>query len=47
NIPFPPSVLDGTLLNAPDTSFIKVLSDDVSDASDDDIDPLFWHIFAA
>ncbi|GJV07314.1 putative ribonuclease H-like domain-containing protein [Tanacetum coccineum] len=34
-------------LNAPDTSFIKVLSDDVSDASDDDTDPLFWHIFAA
>ncbi|GJU31667.1 ribonuclease H-like domain-containing protein [Tanacetum coccineum] len=34
-------------LHAPDTSFIKVLSDDVSDASDDDTDPLFWHIFAA
>ncbi|GJR79168.1 hypothetical protein Tco_0149953 [Tanacetum coccineum] len=34
-------------LNAPDTSFIKVLSDDVSDASDDDTDPLFWHIFDA
>ncbi|GJX74764.1 hypothetical protein Tco_0313359 [Tanacetum coccineum] len=34
-------------LNAPDTSFIKVLSDDDSDASDDDTDPLFWHIFAA
>ncbi|GJW18599.1 hypothetical protein Tco_0026035 [Tanacetum coccineum] len=34
-------------LNAPDTSFIKVLSDDNFDASDDDIDPLFWHIFAA
>ncbi|GJZ48207.1 putative ribonuclease H-like domain-containing protein [Tanacetum coccineum] len=34
-------------LNAPDTSFITVLSDDVSDASDDDTDPLFWHIFAA
>ncbi|GJV80235.1 hypothetical protein Tco_1516105 [Tanacetum coccineum] len=34
-------------LHAPDTSFINVLSDDVSDASDDDTDPLFWHIFAA
>ncbi|GJZ22169.1 anticodon-binding aminoacyl-tRNA synthetase, class 1a [Tanacetum coccineum] len=34
-------------LNAPDTSFIKVLSDDDSDDSDDDSDPLFWHIFAA
>ncbi|GJS76792.1 hypothetical protein Tco_0726673, partial [Tanacetum coccineum] len=34
-------------LNAPDTSFIQVLSADVSDASDDDTDPLFWHIFAA
>ncbi|GJU65944.1 hypothetical protein Tco_1252203 [Tanacetum coccineum] len=34
-------------LNAPDTSFIRVLSDDDSDASDDDTDPLFWHIFAA
>ncbi|GJW15477.1 putative ribonuclease H-like domain-containing protein [Tanacetum coccineum] len=34
-------------LNAPDTSFIQVLSTDVSDASDDDTDPLFWHIFAA
>ncbi|GKG35358.1 hypothetical protein Tco_0440512, partial [Tanacetum coccineum] len=34
-------------LHAPDTSFIKVLSDDVSDASDDDTDPLFWRIFAA
>ncbi|GJV70413.1 retrovirus-related pol polyprotein from transposon TNT 1-94 [Tanacetum coccineum] len=34
-------------LHAPDTSFITVLSDDVSDASDDDTDPLFWHIFAA
>ncbi|GKG57624.1 hypothetical protein Tco_0587222, partial [Tanacetum coccineum] len=37
-------------LNAPDTSFITVLSDDISDdisdASDDDTDPLFWHIFA-
>ncbi|GJX20756.1 hypothetical protein Tco_0223433 [Tanacetum coccineum] len=31
----------------PDTSFIKVLSDDDSDYSDDDSDPLFWHIFAA
>ncbi|GJR40252.1 hypothetical protein Tco_1215936 [Tanacetum coccineum] len=30
-------------LNAPDTSFIKVLSDDDSD----DSDPLFWHIFIA
>ncbi|GJT25201.1 putative ribonuclease H-like domain-containing protein [Tanacetum coccineum] len=34
-------------LNAPDTSFIKVLSDDDSDDSADDSDPLFWHIFAA
>ncbi|GJR09390.1 putative ribonuclease H-like domain-containing protein [Tanacetum coccineum] len=34
-------------LHAPNTSFIKVLSDDVFDASDDDTDPLFWHIFAA
>ncbi|GJT98453.1 hypothetical protein Tco_1093971 [Tanacetum coccineum] len=34
-------------LNAPNTSFIKVLSDDDSDDSDDDSDPLFWHIFAA
>ncbi|GJZ83246.1 hypothetical protein Tco_0648419, partial [Tanacetum coccineum] len=34
-------------LHAPDTSFIKVLFDDVSDASEDDTDPLFWHIFAA
>ncbi|GJR63572.1 hypothetical protein Tco_1505734 [Tanacetum coccineum] len=34
-------------LHAPDTSFIKVLSDDDSDASNDDTDPLFWHIFAA
>ncbi|GJS75710.1 putative ribonuclease H-like domain-containing protein [Tanacetum coccineum] len=34
-------------LNAPDTSFIKVLSDDDSDDSDDDSDPLFWHIFVA
>ncbi|GJZ63582.1 hypothetical protein Tco_0620003, partial [Tanacetum coccineum] len=32
-------------LHAPDISFITVLSDDVSDASDDDTDPLFWHIF--
>ncbi|GJS24720.1 hypothetical protein Tco_0453352 [Tanacetum coccineum] len=31
-------------LHALDTSFIKVLSDDVFDASDDDTDPLFWHI---
>ncbi|GJT99291.1 hypothetical protein Tco_1094809, partial [Tanacetum coccineum] len=31
-------------LNAPDTSFIKVLSDD---DSDDDTNPLFWHAFAA
>ncbi|GKG03701.1 hypothetical protein Tco_0311337, partial [Tanacetum coccineum] len=28
-------------VHAPDTSFITVLSDDVSDASDDDTDPLF------
>ncbi|GJR09387.1 putative ribonuclease H-like domain-containing protein [Tanacetum coccineum] len=34
-------------LDAPDTSFITVLSDDVFDASDDNTDPLFWHIFAA
>ncbi|GJT39074.1 hypothetical protein Tco_0938939 [Tanacetum coccineum] len=34
-------------LHAPDTSFIHVLSDDVSDTFDDDTDPLFWHIFAA
>ncbi|GJR29967.1 hypothetical protein Tco_1106199 [Tanacetum coccineum] len=34
-------------LNAPDTSFIKVLSDDDSDDSADDSDPLFWHAFAA
>ncbi|GJZ16670.1 hypothetical protein Tco_0552793 [Tanacetum coccineum] len=34
-------------LDAPDTSFITVLSDDVSDASDDNTNPLFWHIFAA
>ncbi|GJX44874.1 hypothetical protein Tco_0261550, partial [Tanacetum coccineum] len=34
-------------LNAPDTSFIQVLSANVSDASDDDTDPLFWHIFVA
>ncbi|GJR25416.1 putative ribonuclease H-like domain-containing protein [Tanacetum coccineum] len=34
-------------LNAPDESFIQVLSNDDSDASDDDTDPLFWHIFAA
>ncbi|GJU38565.1 hypothetical protein Tco_1191522 [Tanacetum coccineum] len=34
-------------LNAPDTSFIKVLSDDHSDDSDDDTNPLFWHAFAA
>ncbi|GKF32953.1 hypothetical protein Tco_0106153, partial [Tanacetum coccineum] len=34
-------------LTAPDTSFIKVLSDDASDASDDNTDPLFWHIFVA
>ncbi|GJR73348.1 anticodon-binding aminoacyl-tRNA synthetase, class 1a [Tanacetum coccineum] len=33
--------------HAPDTSFITMLSDDVSDVSDDDTDPLFWHIFAA
>ncbi|GJU58354.1 reverse transcriptase domain-containing protein [Tanacetum coccineum] len=34
-------------LNSPDTSFIKVLSDDDSDDSDDDTNPLFWHAFAA
>ncbi|GJR82994.1 hypothetical protein Tco_0059852 [Tanacetum coccineum] len=28
-------------------SFITLLSDDDSDASDDDTDPLFWHIFVA
>ncbi|GKC46199.1 hypothetical protein Tco_1063921 [Tanacetum coccineum] len=34
-------------LNAPDKSFIQVLSDDDSDDSDDDSNPLFWHAFAA
>ncbi|GKA67504.1 hypothetical protein Tco_0767421, partial [Tanacetum coccineum] len=34
-------------LNAPDTSFIKVLSDNDSNDSDDDTNPLFWHAFAA
>ncbi|GJW83023.1 hypothetical protein Tco_0156168 [Tanacetum coccineum] len=35
-------------LTAPDNSFIQVLSNDASDASDDDSDPLFfWHVFAA
>ncbi|GJR63575.1 hypothetical protein Tco_1505737 [Tanacetum coccineum] len=34
-------------LNAPDTSFIRVLSDDDFDYSDDDTNPLFWHAFAA
>ncbi|GJV02166.1 hypothetical protein Tco_1335735 [Tanacetum coccineum] len=34
-------------LNAPDKSFIQVLSDNDSDDSDDDSNPLFWHAFAA
>ncbi|GJZ22203.1 hypothetical protein Tco_0559242 [Tanacetum coccineum] len=35
-------------LTAPDNSFIQVLSNDESDDSDDDFDPLFfWHVFAA
>ncbi|GKD57965.1 reverse transcriptase domain-containing protein, partial [Tanacetum coccineum] len=34
-------------LNTPDTSFIQVLTDDDSDDSADNTDPLFWHIFAA
>ncbi|GKC92051.1 hypothetical protein Tco_1157493 [Tanacetum coccineum] len=34
-------------LNAPDKSFIQVLSDHDSDDSDDDSNPLFWHAFAA
>ncbi|GKB31384.1 hypothetical protein Tco_0870785 [Tanacetum coccineum] len=34
-------------LNAADKSFIKVLSDDDSDASDGDTNPLYWHAFAA
>ncbi|GJU47635.1 hypothetical protein Tco_1204901 [Tanacetum coccineum] len=34
-------------LDAPDTSFIQVLTDDDSDDSADHTDPLFWHIFAA
>ncbi|GKB14289.1 hypothetical protein Tco_0848212 [Tanacetum coccineum] len=34
-------------LNAPDTFFIKVLSDDDSADIDDDTNPLFWHAFAA
>ncbi|GJR50570.1 hypothetical protein Tco_1401091 [Tanacetum coccineum] len=34
-------------LNAPDESFIRVLTTDDSDDSADDTDPLFWHIFAA
>ncbi|GJV32021.1 hypothetical protein Tco_1392421 [Tanacetum coccineum] len=34
-------------LDAPDTSFIQVLTDDDSDDSADNTDPLFWHIFAA
>ncbi|GJV25141.1 hypothetical protein Tco_1377836, partial [Tanacetum coccineum] len=34
-------------LNAPDTFFIKLLSDDDSDDSDDDTNPLFWYAFAA
>ncbi|GJV24272.1 hypothetical protein Tco_1376967 [Tanacetum coccineum] len=34
-------------LNAPDKSFIQVLSDDDSDDSDDDTNPFFWHAFAA
>ncbi|GJX00409.1 hypothetical protein Tco_0184322 [Tanacetum coccineum] len=34
-------------LNAPDESFIQVLSDDDSDDTDDDTNPLLWHAFAA
>ncbi|GJY74563.1 hypothetical protein Tco_0478994, partial [Tanacetum coccineum] len=34
-------------LNAPDESFIQVLTNDDSDDSADNTDPLFWHIFAA
>ncbi|GJW21323.1 hypothetical protein Tco_0031945 [Tanacetum coccineum] len=34
-------------LNAADKSFIKVLSDDDSDDSDGDTNPLYWHAFAA
>ncbi|GJX22363.1 hypothetical protein Tco_0226808 [Tanacetum coccineum] len=35
-------------LTAPDNSFIQVLSNNDSDDSDDDSDPLFfWHVFAA
>ncbi|GJZ82766.1 retrovirus-related pol polyprotein from transposon TNT 1-94, partial [Tanacetum coccineum] len=34
-------------LNAPDKSFIQVLSDNDSDDSNDDSNPLFWHAFAA
>ncbi|GJY67087.1 hypothetical protein Tco_0469325 [Tanacetum coccineum] len=34
-------------LDAPDTSFIQVLTNDDSDDSADNTDPLFWHIFAA
>ncbi|GJW81982.1 putative ribonuclease H-like domain-containing protein [Tanacetum coccineum] len=33
-------------LNAPDNSFIHVLSDDDSNDSDDDTNPFFWHAFA-
>ncbi|GJV50375.1 hypothetical protein Tco_1440587 [Tanacetum coccineum] len=34
-------------LNAPDESFIQVVSDDDSDDTDDDTNPLLWHAFAA
>ncbi|GKF02462.1 hypothetical protein Tco_0029385, partial [Tanacetum coccineum] len=34
-------------LNAPDESFIQVLSDDDTDDTDDDTNPLLWHAFAA
>ncbi|GJY82729.1 putative ribonuclease H-like domain-containing protein, partial [Tanacetum coccineum] len=34
-------------LDAPDASFIQVLTDDDSDDSADNTDPLFWHIFVA
>ncbi|GJT40762.1 putative ribonuclease H-like domain-containing protein [Tanacetum coccineum] len=34
-------------LNAPDESFIQVLSDDDSDDTDDATNPLLWHAFAA
>ncbi|GJU97545.1 hypothetical protein Tco_1326816 [Tanacetum coccineum] len=38
---------DWNILNAADKYFIKVLSDNDSDASDGDTNPLYWHAFAA